>query len=39
MVSRTVHVLGEAKLAREHEVQAERLTQRQVLGHRRGVGR
>jgi Ti-type conjugative transfer relaxase TraA len=39
LVSRTVHVLGEAKLAREHEVRAERLAQRQTLGHRRGLGR
>jgi len=39
VVSRTVHVLGEAKLAREHEVQTERLAQRQALGRGLGLGR
>jgi len=39
VVSRIVHVLGEAKLARDHEVQAERLAQRQALGRGRGLGR
>ena len=32
VVSWTVHVLGEAKLDREHEMQAERLTQLHALG-------
>jgi len=38
-VSRTVHALEEGAFARERQVQAERLAQRQVLGHRQGLGR
>jgi hypothetical protein len=38
-VSRTVHVLEEGKLAREHEVRAERFAQRQALRRGLGLGR
>ena len=38
-VSRTVYVLGEGEFAREKEGRAERLSQRQALGLRRGLGR
>ncbi len=38
-VSRTVHVLEEGEFAREKQVRAERLAQRQALGLRRGLGR
>jgi hypothetical protein len=36
-VSRTVHVLSEGEFAREKQVRAERLAQRQVLGYRHGL--
>jgi Ti-type conjugative transfer relaxase TraA len=38
-VSRTVHALNEGEFARRNEARAERLTQRQALGHRRGLAR
>jgi hypothetical protein len=38
-VSRTVHILDEGEFAREKQVRAERLAQRQALGLRRGLGR
>jgi Ti-type conjugative transfer relaxase TraA len=37
-VSRTVHVLEEGAFARESQVRAERLAQRQALGYRHGLG-
>jgi Ti-type conjugative transfer relaxase TraA len=39
VVSRTVHVLSAGEFARESQVRAERLAQRQALGHRLGLRR
>jgi hypothetical protein len=36
-VSRTVHVLSAGEFARESQVRAEQLAQRQALGHRHGL--
>jgi Ti-type conjugative transfer relaxase TraA len=38
VVSRTVHVLSAGEFAREKQVRAERLAQRQPLGYRHGLG-